>query len=262
MAFRQSFKTLLLAGGLAATLVSCKKDKDDDDTGTPAALHIKEYQNGEDFARFRYNAAGKVDQVTIAPDPGSGEPPLVYAVTYAGGKVDKLTNGEQEFRAVYENGKLDRVDIYVGEDKTFFTNYDYTGDALTRATSYALEGDDFMLFRQFDFAVNAAGNITETVALVNMGEPNLLRRSGHVEFQYDQKPNPLFEHRDLLAMLWQGVSKNNPTREDHFDAQLDPEDRFVYAYTYNAQGFPISAVVTQGLPGQPVVNSNLTITYQ
>ena len=103
-----------------------------------------------------------------------------------------------------------------------------------------------MDFLDFIFIYNAIGNITKLETFIKGEQPNQMVRAGHVNFQHDEKTNPLYAQRDLLALFWQGVSKNNIKVEDHFDANLQPEDKFVYAYQYNDNGLAGSAVVTQG----------------
>ena len=97
---------------------------------------------------------------------------------------------------------------------------------------------------------------------VATSEPGQMERTGHVSYQYDQKSNPLYAQRELMTLFWQVVSKNNTTVENHFDADLQPEDKFTYDYLYNSNGLPKSAVVKQGLPGQPIVTTNLDYIYQ
>ncbi len=95
-----------------------------------------------------------------------------------------------------------------------------------------------------------------------IGEPGYMERAGHITYQYDQKNNPLYANKNLLTLFWQAVSKNNIKVEDHFDAQLQPEDKFVYEYQYNNNGLPASASVKQGLPGQSGSDSQLHFSYQ
>ena len=132
---------------------------------------------------------------------------------------------------------------------------------MKRATIYFGEGNEFNPFLEFNFTYNAAGNVAENVAMMANGEPGQLVRSGHITYQYDQKTNPLYMQKDLLYLFWQAPSKNNITVENHFDADLQPEDKFVYNYTYNTNSLPKTAVVTQGLPGQPPVISNVQYIY-
>lgn len=260
---RKSVSNLLLFAGLMTGAVSCKKDKDNSPEPAPAAERIKEFKTGDEFIRFDYNTAGDVNKVVINSDVNTGGAVMTYTVNYdAGKKITSLEATGEKIVPVYENNLMTRADIFQDNERVGYTAYQFEGGLLKRATIYFGEDTDFQPFLEFNFAYNAAGNITETVALVASGEPGHMERSGHISYQYDQKTNPLYAQRDLLALFWQGASKNNIKVEDHFDADLQPEDKFVYDYQYNNNGLPKTAVVKQGLPGQPAITSNLNFIYQ
>lgn len=260
---RKNVLNLFLFAGLLTGAVSCKKDKDNSPEPPPAAERIKEFKTGEEFIRFDYNTAGDVNKVTINSDVNTGGAEMTYTVGYdAGKKIILLEAGDEKIVPVYENNLMTRADIFQDNERVGYTTYLFDGGLIKKATIYFGEATDFQPFLEFNFAYNGAGNITETVALVANGEPGHMERSGHINYQYDQKTNPLYAQRDLLALFWQGASKNNIKVEDHFDENLQPEDKFVYDYQYNNNGLPKSAVVKQGLPGQPVTTSNLNFIYQ
>ncbi len=259
---RKSFSALLLLAGLTTAAVSCKKDKNDD-PGTqppPAAEKLKEFKTGEEFIRFEYNAAGAVTKVTLKNDGTTGDATMIFNVTYSGNKITSLETTGQKIVPVYENNVITRADMLQDNEKVGYTAYQYENGSLKRATIYAGEGNDFSPVLEFIFSYNN-GNITEMVTMVADGEPGHMARAGNVTYQHDQKSNPLFTQKDLLALFWQAPSKNNVTVENHFDADQQPEDKFVYNYTYKSNGLPLSAVVTQGLPGQPAATENVEYIY-
>jgi hypothetical protein len=259
---RKSLAAFLLFASLLTGPASCKKDKENPPVPPPVAERIKEFKTGEEFIRFDYNAAGDVAKVTINSDINTGGETTTYTVSYnAAKKISSLETTDEKIVAVYENDLLKRADIFQQNERVGYTNYGFDGGHLKRATIYFGEGTEFIPVLEFNFSYSPAGNITETVALMASGEPGHMERSGHVNYQYDQKTNPLYAQRDLLAMFWQGASKNNIKVEDHFDENLQQEDKFVYDYQYNNNGLPKSAVVKQGLPGQPATTSNLNFVY-
>jgi hypothetical protein len=261
---QQGTLSLLLFASLLVTAVSCKKDKDENSTPPPVLNErIREFKTGDEFVRFDYSAAGDVDKVIIKTDASTGGATLTYAVTYgAGKKITSLETPGEKIVPVYENNIMTRADILQDNERVGYTAYQYENGAIKRATIYFGEENDFNPFLEFIFTHNAAGNITETVAMMTTGEPGQMVRSGHMTYQYDQKTNPLYAHRELLSLFWLAPSKNNITVENEFDGDLQPSDKLVYNYTYNEKGLPKTAVITQGLPGQPTTTVNLNITYQ
>jgi len=87
-------------------------------------------------------------------------------------------------------------------------------------------------------------------------------RMGHVSYSHDTKSNPLFVHKDLLSLLLQNISKNNIVQEDHYDSDLQMEDKYVYTYVYKANGFPQRAEIKKGLPGQIPVTNQAEFIYK
>ncbi|MGZ8551855.1 MAG: hypothetical protein ACXWV8_00535 [Chitinophagaceae bacterium] len=260
---RKSVCAFILFTGLLTGAVSCKKEKKNGPEPTPAAERIKEFKTGDEFIRFDYKTDGAVNKVTINSDVNTGGTIMTYTVNYdAAKKITSLETAGEKIVPVYENNLLARADILQDNERVGYTTYQFDGGLIKRATIYFGEGNDFQPILEFNFAYNQAGNIIETVALITDGEPGHMERSGHINYQYDQKINPLYAQRELLALFWQGVSKNNIKVEDHFDANLQPEDKFVYDYQYNNNGLPKSAIVTKGLPGQSTTTSNLNFTYQ
>ncbi|MEI9810937.1 MAG: hypothetical protein WDO16_25350 [Bacteroidota bacterium] len=172
-----------------------------------------------------------------------------------------MTSAGERIVPLYENGVMIRASVFDAVARQRFTNYFYENNALKVATIYVNTGADFTALMEFRFTYNANGNLSETIVLLATGVPGQMVRAGHVTCQFDEKVNPLYEHRDFLALLWQAASKNNIIREDHFDANLTLEDIYNYVYTYKANGLPEKAVVTSGLPGQPPVTTALNFIY-
>lgn len=264
--FTRILSHVFTASMLLFVMASCKKDKSVDTGVTPPpAVTLSEYRNDDEFAKFEYNADGSVKKVTMKSELNTNGAIVDYNVTYNANKKIKelVTSTGSKIVPVYAGNVLERADIFDGgTDRSGYTNYLYEGGNLKRATIYLMGVDDFEPMLEFNFEYNAAGNVIKTVVMVSNGEPNKLVRAGHVEQQYDAKFNPLAAHKELLALLWHPTSKNNPTVEDHFDADLQPEDKTVYTYTYKANGYPENAQVKNGLPGGPQTTTNVQYIYK
>ena len=152
--------------------------------------------------------------------------------------------------------------LFRSNTRVAYTTYHYEENQLKRVIIYAGSQPDYEPFLGFDFEYNAEGNVSRTIAFVRNNIPGQLKRSGHVDFTYDNQHNPLFEHRQLLSLFWESVSSNNILQENHFDALLNQSDRFAYNYTYKNNGLPERATITIGLPGQPASTGTLTYRYQ
>lgn len=260
-----SFKlaSAVLAAAFTLVFTSCKK-KDTLTPVTPVTTQLKEYRNDGEFIRLTYNAGGSVQKATVKTELNTGNAVVDYTISYnAQKKIAEISNtAGEKIIPVYDNNVLVRADIFDGAVKTGYTAYHYETGLLKRATIYLNQGADFEPMLEFIFTHDGAGNVTQTVVMMANGTPGQLRRAGHVTAQYDQKKNPLYDHRDLMALLWHGVSVNNPVREEHFAANNTLEDRYDYVYTYNAANLPQKATVTKGLPGQPPVVTAVDFLYQ
>ena len=261
---RKSVSLVLLSAGLLTGFSSCKKDKDGGSTPPPPVQSqvLKEFKTGDEFVRFDYNGAGDVNKVTIKSDVNTGGAETTYTITYAGSKIAALETTDEKIVPVYENNVISRADIFQDNARVGYTNYQYQNGLLKKATIYFGQDDEFIPFLEFNFTHNGAGNVTETVVMMATGEPGQMERNSHITYQYDQKANPLYAQRDIMTLFWQSPSKNNITIEDHFDAAQQPEDKFVYTYTYNDKGLPKTGKVTQGLPGQATTVSDINFIYQ
>ena len=261
---RNTFSLVLLTAVLF--FASCKKDDNPNPNPTPPpAPKIQEFKDGDDFMKFEYNADGTLKKATVKNEINTSNEIVDFNVTYNANKVITEVNSTsgEKIVPVYENSKLVRADIFMGGHRTGYTSYHFEGGNIHTATIYVEAGDnDYVPILEFRYNFNAAGNINEGIILVASDQANTLVRAGSVELEYDAKPNPLYELKDFLALLWQGASKNNVVLEKVFDSQLQLEDRSTYTYTYKANGFPEKADVKTGLPGQPEELSTVGFTYR
>ncbi|MBG9377980.1 hypothetical protein I5907_17205 [Panacibacter sp. DH6] len=259
---KNAFYLLVLA---AAFFTSCKKDdKPAPGPGpepTPQTA-IQKYVNGDDYIAFTY-AGDAITQVTVKTELATAGDEAQFDVLYNTDKTIKELRGSngQQIVPLYESGRLARADIMEQDVRLGQTVYNYENDQLSIATIYLSDGEDLLPALEFRFTYSA-GNIMETVIMVADETPNHMVRAGSVKMEYDAHANPLYAYNDLLMLFWQVASENNVTVENHLNAELQAENKYVYTYTYLDNGLPASAAVKIGLPGTPQTDAAVDFIYK
>lgn len=258
----KALKPIFLFALAMASFASCKKDCPGPGDPQIPGTELVQFTNGDEYVTFNYGNDNSIKTVTIKNEIMTNDEETTYDVEYAGGKITSLTSPAHKITAVYENGSLKRADIFENEERVSFTNYDYENNRLKMVTLYY--NNDGTFHPVFGYVLNYGSpeNPSEVIAMIAGNQPSLLVRAGSVNMQYDNKVNPLYKHKDLLLMLWQVASKNNVTAEDHFDAELNLEDKYAYTYDYFSNGLPKKAEVKKGLPGQPSETINIDYIYK
>lgn len=246
------------------SLASCKKDHSNELTPPPVSVKLQEYTDGDDFIKFQYDAGGILKKATVKNEISTSGTIVDFDISYGNdNKISELNSSAGEkIIPVYENGVLKRADNFVAGERTGYTNYQSEGGNIKRATIYKKEDNDYIPILEFIYTYNNSGNVSEGVIMVSTDTPGEMVRYGHASMQYDQKTNPLYAYKDFLALIWEGVSKNNIAVEDVYNAQLVLQQRYTYNYTYKSNGLPEKADVQIGVPGQPPANSTVEFTYQ
>lgn len=250
---------LILGFGIFGT--SCKKDKTDP-VQTPT-VRVKEYKNGDEYMKFAYNPDGSIKSMMLKNELNTEGDEVVFNVVYkADKKIDYISSSAGEkVVATYQNNQIVKADYFMEATQTGTTEFHYNNGNLDRATIYTAGEAGFEAILEFDLTYNAAGNCTQSVAKVDLGNGQLEAASTST-FQHDQKTNPLYQYKEILWLLWQPVSKNNVIEEKQFDEEQQLTDQYLYTYTYNGNGLPTLATVKEGLPGETPVNSEVAFIYE
>ena len=263
---RQTLSALILFTSLLAGVSSCKKDKGNDNNPAPqpATAKLSEYKDGEDVLKFDYNTDGSVKKITLKSEGTTNGNLIDYNISYTNDKKIStvLSSAGEKLVPVYENGLMTSVGVFEGDEKTGFTNYQYHNGLLKKATIFWGADTDFQAFLEFQFTYNNAGNLIRTDVMMATDVLGNLEPAGHTLYQHDDKVNPLFPYKDILALIWVAPSMNNIKQEDHFDADQQLEDRFTYTYTYKANGLPDHGESKSGLPGGPVTTTQIDFIYK
>ena len=188
--------TRLLAISGILFLASCKKDHSDEPAPAPETVKLREYTDGDDFIKFQYDAGGILKKATVKNEISTSGTIVDFDISYgAGNKISELNSSAGEkIVPVYENGILKRADNFVAGERTGYTNYQFEGGNIKRATIYKKEDDDYTPILEFIYTYNNSGNVSEGVIMVGTDTPGEMVRYGHAAMQYDQKTNPLYAY--------------------------------------------------------------------
>lgn len=248
---------------ISITLFSCSKDESAELPLLPQKL--ERLSSGDDYLNFVYNADGTLKRADIKERNASNGFATGYTISYNTAKQMTniaLTDGSVMLPA-YEEGVMAKV---IAKDQSgaelSHTQYNYLNGVL-KDVVLKMDWNGVQLdWMKFIFNYNAQGNITKTDIFITNIISSQLEFAGRVEYQYDNKPNPLYDLRDFMKLVWQAPSRNNITREVHYSKTNVVEEEVEYTYTYNSRNQPATARVTSKEPGaQPVVR-NLVFSYR
>jgi hypothetical protein len=257
------YRYFLFLGLITIGAGSCKKDPAPNSPGNDNVARLIKVTSGDEKLQLTYgnnNLPVRVITSLLSED----EDVVAFTVRYrADKKIQDLTGDNGlVITPEYDGGIPIRAQYHQDNIHQGYVNYHIENGQYKEATMYRKAGNDFIPSLSFRFTYTAAGNISETVVLAENGTPNQLVRQGHVAFQYDEKKNPLYEFKDLMMLLLQGVSKNNIVKEEHFDSQLVLEDRYVYNFTYNSNDLPVKAALKIGLDEATATQQEVKYTYE
>lgn len=243
-------------------LTSCKKEKTTDPPVDSKATLTK-IVNGEDFIQLGYNPGGTVSSITTTL-LSDDEEAVTYSVQYSEDKKIKELNGEDGMRItpVYDEGVLIRTHFHKNGVHIAYAAYQVNGGIAKEVTLYGRDENDFSPALSYRLEYNAKGNVRESVLMIPGEIPGQLVREGHIAYEFDEKENPLYQHKELMLLFMQAVSRNNVLKEEYFDKNFTVEDRYRYAYTYKTNGLPEKAVIKVGLNDTNATEKEVLYSYQ
>jgi hypothetical protein len=255
----------ILGISLAVSVVSCKKDKNEnpDGPGSPNGTKIAMFREGDEYIKFDYNNDGSVKNVIVNTESSTGGDEFNFTVKYDGQKrITALESQWQTIDIAYQNNAMSKATIKQAGTLLAETSFQYVNGNIQSSTLFIPgEGDILIPLFKYEMTYNTQGNVSRANAFLALDEENF-EPAGYVNFQYDGKDNPLYEQRQIFAIFGHNISKHNTTVEDHFFANNAPEDKFQVTYTYNAKGKPEKAKVKQGLPNETQTETERIYTYK
>lgn len=253
---------LLLASILFFT--SCKKDKSEE-IPSGSQQKLEKISFGDEFLSFVYNTDGTLKQAVVKDDLASGGAPVTYNILYdAQKRMSEVNTSEGEkLVPVYVNNKLEKVEVKDNTNTVIGrTDYVYNGNQVTSATVRTSLFGPLADLMKFEFTYSATGNLTRTNLFIANPVTQLLAPAGHVEYEHDNKENPLTPVSEFLKLVWFIPSKNNISKEVHKDENLVLEETMEYTYTYNSRNLPQAGIAKRTVPGSPVENLTLQVMYK
>ena len=174
------------------------------------------------------------------------------AITYVG---DDLVTVEDVYEENPENNGV--------------TNIVVAGNRITFRCSLSLSGE-----RSYILTVNKAGQITSSESSCEGGHRvltfqyrggNLVKSANGAEvakIEYDDKKSPLYHSRTPKWLLQHYFSNAFANKNNAVDAQIAPSLRYVTAYEYDSDGFPVRQTTTVIQDGEEVHSDITTFTYR
>jgi len=244
---------------------SCKKEYSNN---TPPVTPVTRFESrsGEDgFTSFEYNTDGTIKKAAIANEL-SPDDTTRYTVSYtANKKINEIANDAGvKFTPVYTDGELTRVQIRTSQnDALGYTDYEYLNGFLKSVTVFFVSGNQVTPFHKSSFIYDAAGNIRRTqLYSADPLSPDGLSPDGTTQSVFDNKINPLYAAKEFLWMILIIPSPNNTNKEEAVDSNNQPERTKEYNYVYNNNELPLSAVLTETIPGKPTQTKNIAYRYK
>jgi len=232
--------------GLLLTLSSCKKDLPNQNLPQPVKNNgplITRYEYAPNlYTLFNYNSAGQITRITDINDIARTD----YTLTYkADGKVDKIATGNGYWKFTYNGDLLTRADSYINGNPASqgYYQFIYDGQNVTESLLYSNYGGSVIKPRsKIDFQYDANGDITRSDTYLWDITSGAFTAAGYQLYESDTHTDPVYCFRDVFAVLYRVVSPHNYTKAQFFYPDGTVNQDNTYQYTYNNNGYPVSAL--------------------
>lgn len=249
---------------LLAVATGCQKETSEQ-MPVPAAPRLEKVTLGDELLQFSYTTDGTLKEVLVNDEMASGGELVTFRISYtAPGRIKEvITDDGRRIIPVYEGNKIVQATIHtLTNQQVASTVYEYLNGFLKSATLSFTNGSVPVPWLKYIFSYDAAGNVLKTQLLVNDLINNQLVPAGQVQYEYDNRANPLLPMKDFLLLIWQAVSPHNIKKEVQVGELNTIDETSMYEYSYNARNLPQSAKVTRTVTGLPVQNLAMAFTYR
>ena len=251
--------TLLLLA-FSITLISCKKNTDDDnpdgdggDGDNTATCRIKKIIPSDDEEiTFIYNTDNRLTSMT------NGSETVIELVYNTDGTIQKTLSIDSEsesdmltFSVTYEynTAGLPITSVATDGDITMNFTYHFTDEKLTkRAGTVIIDGITATLVENYTYV---GDNVSETEIITTWPGYSDTK---HIYYEYDNKKNPFYDlnvqhtviaHKEDFALF---ASKNNYTSmtATYADGTVIPDESDSITFEYNSDNYPSKSTFADG----------------
>jgi YD repeat-containing protein len=253
-------KYLLIAFFVFTTFFSCKKDNDNEPF---LGLRLVEQRTGDEYVKLQYDGNGKIIKAIMLDEDLTNGEVVTYLIAYNGaGRISEVTNSNGEtVRPEYENNRLVKAVVFVGNQEIGQTDYHYENGLLKEAEiKFKLFGQESTTMK-FSFTYDAQLRVKQSDLWMLNPFTDELESAGYTVMEYDTKNNPLIEFSDFLLLMWDVPAANNVVKETQYFADDTVDEVRDYIFSYNALGYPVQAIMRTTSNGVQQ-DINLKYTYK
>ncbi|RFZ95620.1 hypothetical protein D0C36_08915 [Mucilaginibacter conchicola] len=224
----------------------------------PVKHQILKIEQGADFTTtFAYNANNLVGKVTTLQNGLSITANLTYN---SDKKVIATSLKNLDLKYVYAEGKLSKVEFYTPapENKlSFYNDLSYQNGKVTEQKGFAWLQNAASPDYKIVYTYNAAGDVATQQQFNWSTVANAYVAAGRSAFEYDNKPNPLTAIQGVNYTFFNAAPAHNIKKETVFNANGEQVAQHSYIYTYDADGYPLTATKKTTTADNPNVVATL-----
>ncbi len=213
---------------------------------------------------FGYTSKGYLNKFNAVNDIYSTEAHFGYD------DHNKLIAGlmdDFEMEFVYQGAKLHRVKFSSVTDDSFegdhYMEFTYTNGRVSKAVTFVkVDNDDYVPEIKYTYEYYTNGDLKTERSYYLVALPDEYAQSERVEYEYDNQINALQMVDEIAYVLHLYKSTHNIKKITRYDAGNHLEETISYSFNYNGFGLPTTGVENITYPNSPVINRNVTYSYQ
>jgi predicted small secreted protein len=265
-----SKKLFFVLASVSLLVTACKKNTESG--GNPITQNkklIKIEESATNYSSFEYNTDATLKKLTTTDDTGGTPDETVVTYTYDGQKKisEAVINSSVILKYLYANNRLEKVEFYANNIKAMYNVFEYNNNRIAKITRYFSKGganpNDFEITAKNEYSYYDNGNVKEKKEYFLTTSGTLSLAYTQQFDQYDAKVNPLQPLSEAnLGFMVNFSAANNALHERMLDDAGETEEETVNTYTYDAAGYPLTAIIRTTSAGGAVETKNLKYIYQ